>query len=74
MYPQKFKLSTAVNPTWLEDVLPETQAILDSKKKTPMDVRTGQSSFPTLIPIIYHDLEAEDVFRLLRHFSSLGPS
>lgn len=38
---QKYKGSTSVKPTWLTNVLPETEAVLKSRHKTNMDVRTG---------------------------------
>ena len=38
---QKFKDSTSVTPDWLMDVPPETEAILDYKDKTKMDLRVG---------------------------------
>lgn len=73
MYPEKFKLSTAVHPSWLENVLPETQAILDRARKTPMDLRTGESSFPTRYSPFYHIFEAEHLFHL-KHPLTLEPS
>lgn len=38
---QKFKDSTQAKPSWLVDVLPETQEALDEFQKTKMDLRTG---------------------------------
>ena len=38
---QKFKDSTSVKPAWLTNVLPETEQVLESMKKTKMDIRTG---------------------------------
>ncbi len=38
---QRFKDSTSVKPAWLTNVLPETEAVLASRSKTKMDVRTG---------------------------------
>lgn len=38
---QKFKDSTSVKPAWLQTVWPETEALLASRDKTEMDLRTG---------------------------------
>ncbi|CAF9940597.1 hypothetical protein IMSHALPRED_002094 [Imshaugia aleurites] len=51
-YPQKFKLSSSVEPAWIEVVVPEAQVILDSAQKTPMDLRTGE----LLDRILAHEL------------------
>ena len=58
MYPQKFKLSTSVEAAWLEDVLPETQATLDSVGKTAMDVRTGMLMDYVLSHEVFHLVDA----------------
>lgn len=73
MYAEKFKLSTAVNPSWLENVQPETQAVLDAFQKTPMDLRTGESCFPTRSSPLHRISETEYLFHL-KHHMILEPS